>query len=96
MQKKEEARAGKNIGGCEMSGWLPPSYAGMADAFAEYDEARRSGFDRGIKEFLAMKREEIDDGNDEAIIDHALERLFERGRYSIIERVCNKWRSEIQ
>ena len=75
---------------------LPPCYASLADAMAEYLDAQQIGFDGGLNEFLAMRHGEIDDGQDEASADHALERLFQRQRYSVIERVCKKWLDEVR
>ena len=75
---------------------LPPCYSSLADAMSEYLEAKEIGFDGGLNEFLAMRHGEIDDGNDEAIADHALERLFARNRYSIVEKVCKKWLDEVR
>ena len=75
-------------------GELPPCYSGLAQAMDEYLEAKEIGFDGGMNEFLAMRHGEIDDGNDEAIANHAFERLFARKRYSVIERVCKKWLDE--
>ena len=75
---------------------LPPCYASLADAMHEYLEAKEIGFDGGLNEFLAMRHGEIDDDQDEATADHACERLFERKRYSVIERVCRKWLNEVR